>query len=131
MEPSAACWFGGFYCVAKEANVDFVVKRSEWYRGQGSQNSELLRFDGKRCCIGFVGQQCRIDDADLRGQATVEEVYPSESYRLFPVWMKVPHSPSLNLAYRINDDVDIDDDEREKQLKALFALQGDTISFVD
>lgn len=34
-----------------------VIDRNTWYRGHGSLDSRLLRYDGQKCCVGFYAEQ--------------------------------------------------------------------------
>lgn len=45
----------------------FTVKRSEWYRGKGPQDSLLLNEDKQKCCLGFYGIACGLRSQDIRG----------------------------------------------------------------
>lgn len=121
--------------------MKYIVKRSEWYRGK-TWGSKLLREDGRKCCIGFVGQQCGISDEDLRGRGAVsfspyESTFsPSPSFVKFPEWMRPFDSrqnSSLPIAeaYTVNDDPGISDEVREARLKEIFRSQGDEIEFID
>lgn len=38
-----------------------VVKRSQWYRGNGSDESRLLRNDRWMCCLGFDAIAAGVD----------------------------------------------------------------------
>lgn len=109
--------------------MKYVVDRKKWYRGKGSRYSQLLRTDGMRCCIGFVGQQCGIGDRDLLGRLGAVNA-PST---LWPKWFFVRHASSardLILAYNLNDRRRMSDADREAALKALFAKHGDELEFV-
>jgi hypothetical protein len=112
----------------------FTVHRSTWYRGhfgQQDSSSKLLRPDGQRCCIGFVGQQCGIPDGQLLDRGTVA-VCDIDSYMKFPGWMRSELEPSeIENAYNTNDHSQITDAEREEELIEIFARNGDTLVFVD
>jgi hypothetical protein len=107
----------------------YIVDRRTWYRGMTDDgNSLLLRSDGKRCCIGFVGQQCGIVDEELLNKGTVYKA-PSA---LWPDWMKeskINFGTDIALAYETNDTVRLTDESREAILKKIFARNGDEIEF--
>lgn len=107
----------------------YTVKRSEWFRGHGSSESKLLRADGKRCCIGFVGAQLGIQDENLLGTPDVCSINSDT----WPDWMRQCRSSNdpISVAYYINDLELLPDADRERQLADLFARQGDTLLFVD
>jgi hypothetical protein len=125
--------------------VKFIVDRSNWFRGQGNDKSRLLRKDGGRCCIGFVGQQCQVSDGDMLDVAEALQIDSAASIRKFPAWMQSTTSGDLSKAYAINDEVIEHDNEgevlgecevqsesdREKQLQSLFAENGDEIEFIN
>ena len=115
--------------------MKFTVKRSEWLRGEGSGNSYLIRkSDGKKCCIGFVGQQCGISDKTLTGRQDIASFKKSETNNwlpeasLWPAWMK---SGDIAAAYEANDDKNSSDRIREAELRGIFVAHGDEIEFVD
>lgn len=119
--------------------MDFIVKRSEWYRGHRDGSSLLREEDGRKCCIGFVGQQCGIKDSELLGQKAVGGSSDTLTSK-WPKWFFSPNaivvhhldsSDALYHAYYVNDNSDITDVDREAKLSQLFSLNGDTISFVD
>ena len=108
----------------------YTVKRSEWFRGQGSSESRLLREDdNKRCCIGFVGAQLGIPDENL---LDISDVFSIDS-DTWPDWMRQYRSSNdpINIAYGINDQELLPDTDRERRLADLFAEHGDTLLFVD
>lgn len=109
----------------------FTVKRSEWYRGKGDEESKLLREDGKRCCIGFVGQQCGFADERLLGISTVARARDNGDSSVWPAWMLKELGGEIQEAYTVNDRESITDGEREAQLKEIFKRNGDEIVFVD
>lgn len=109
----------------------FTVKRSEWYRGKGYEESKLLREDGKRCCIGFVGQQCGFTDERLLGISTVARSRYNGDSSAWPAWMLKEFSGEIQEAYTVNDRESITDGEREAQLKEIFKRNGYEIVFVD
>lgn len=112
----------------------FVVDRRTWYRGQGMENSKLLRADGQRCCIGFVAQQCGVADdsmVDIGGVAGLNE----EEQQKFPSWMQpdrgTDEEDSVYGAYSDNDDQGINDATREARLIKRFKEQGNEIEFTN
>jgi hypothetical protein len=111
--------------------MKFVVDRRTWYRGNGSGESKLLRTDGMRCCIGFVGKQCGIPDVELMDRITVQQVESA----LWPKWMQsippIVTRRSVGDAYGANDFTGFSDAEREEKLKRIFQANGDDIEFVN
>src|SRR5579863_7633544 len=107
--------------------MKFIVDRQKWYRGHGQDTSRLLLPDGQRCCIGFVGQQSGISDADLINMPSIASTSVAEK---FPAWMQTPNAQDIHRAYNINDSRRLTYVERELQLKALFSKHGDEIEFI-
>lgn len=109
----------------------FVVDRQKWYRGQGHASSALLRLDGTRCCIGFVGSQCGLKDYELLHKTTSVHVSEEKNslLRMWPKWTQ-ENWGDISLAYAVNDDIKMSDKEREDTLKELFIRNGDEIEFV-
>jgi hypothetical protein len=105
--------------------MKFIVDRQTWYRGKGPYTSYLLKRDGSRCCIGFVGQQCQIPDQELMNVPSISGL-ANGCGGLFPQWML---QSQINKAYTTNDDPTLTDFEREIQLQVLFAEHGDEIVF--
>ncbi len=103
--------------------MKFTVDRATWWRGDWS-GSRLLRNDGNRCCIGFVGQQCGIPDEDLVGMGALRP----ESKPQIPTQLMTAEG-WIGQAYGIND-APMDDSERESELVALFAKNGHEIEFI-
>ena len=106
----------------------YTVKRSNWYRGQGTSGSRLLRVDGTRCCIGFVGEQCGIADEAM---LNVGQICFVDGKSKSPKWFELGNADDLMQAYSLNDDNIVSDPQRETGLAAIFKKHGDTLVFVD
>ena len=53
-----------------------TIDRAVWYRGQGPEESKLLRSeDGRRCCIGLYLQACGVPDNALRGKPVAVQLF--------------------------------------------------------
>ena len=49
--------------------MKFYVNEKNWFRGQGSEESRLLRRNSdEMCCLGFVGLQCGATKKDIRSK---------------------------------------------------------------
>jgi hypothetical protein len=105
----------------------YTVDRKTWYRGMRGLRSRLLRPDGTRCCIGFVGQQCGISDNWLLDRPAIADETPEVIEAEWPEWMKVEHL--VEQAYEANDNPDLTGEQREAKLKEIFARNGDEIEF--
>lgn len=112
---------------------EFVVDRAVWLRGEGSENSRLLRRqDDKMCCLGIYLDACGIAAEKLEDQATPEDVDPSED---IPAWLYRLTKDSKECTAKVwnlidtNDDEDIPETEREAEVERLFANEGIKVTF--
>lgn len=108
----------------------FTVYRKTWYRGHGTADSRLLREDGMRCCLGHVGKQCGLRDAELLG------VISPRGNAAFPTFLIDGeafrgNSKTCSDMMEINDDRSISDTEREAKLTEIAAANGITLIFTD
>lgn len=104
-----------------------IVRRKTWYRGQGSDNSYLLRADGLMCCIGFLAKAFGVSNKSIRNVPTLGRV------KLRPALTRFDqrHKLALDRAYNVNDNASIDDAFREMELvrigegmDILFSFRG-------
>jgi hypothetical protein len=120
--------------------MEFVVKRSEWYRGQGSTFSRLLRDeDQKKCCLGFLAQTCgysehEIEDKgyfnDLDDTSKIPDFFFAGEFKFRDVVKRYNSRFADEVAF-INDDRNISNAQREQALTDLFATQGIQVKFED
>lgn len=112
-----------------DTSVKFVLDRSRWFRGD-SQGSMLLRsWDWKMCCLGLFLESCGVPVEKLRNVHL-------PSYVNFPLPPKAKWTCSADITYpegivHTNDSTTMKEEDREKRLIALFALQGVELTFVD
>lgn len=116
--------------------MKYTVDRKTWYRGKGGEYSALLTKQGKRCCIGFVGQQCGVRDKLMLDIPTIHFHGPGAGYlnpSEFPAWMSYSThgSQDVDEAYEVNDNEEISDLTREAKLKEIFARHGDELEFIN
>lgn len=118
----------------------FVVDRSKWFRGKGNEAScpsYLRKRNGKMCCIGFVGQQSEVSNKAMKDKTTIHSLSLDDIGK-FPEWMRrhtdvlAPFSNDSDIGkcYRINDETDITDRQREAKLRKIFKKHKMTIKFV-
>jgi len=132
-----------------------VIVRATWVRGTcllGPGNptydergiSMLLNDKGRRCCLGFVGQQlCEVTDDEAK-----TSYYPSNRWVLQKFHQHLPGlfkdkllargigakadlSEVCNDIVAVNDTQALTDEEREKKLIELFKKIDVEIEFVD
>ena len=108
---------------------EFTVKRKNWYRGKGSDESCLITADNKKCCLGFYALSCGLKKSDILKVRTPGEVDLSDKKWITFLLEVGTDSVECDEAMEINDDQNISDKKREKLLKKLFKNQGIKIKF--
>lgn len=130
-----------------------IIKRSEWQRGEGSDEAYLFTdYNGRpqRCCLGFYGNQvANLSDEQLDGSAVPSEMkhhYPWPSLLINRSVRQedkdkletISHYASISdevcitscdvegVLMQINDSTDLDDDARESLIIYFFAEYLDT-----
>ena len=114
----------------------FTVKRSEWLRGEGSNESGLL-CNGRLCCLGFYSRALGFSDLDLR-EATAPSMlidnlgvkFDSKLLENDRLLYGVDTKESTYLM-TVNDNPDLEDQKREEILTQKFAELGIEVEFVD
>ena len=113
------------------SGFSFVVKRSEWHRGKSSVGSRLLRWDGKKCCVGFCMMALGFDPKELK-------MVPCAGSIENPVAQELEHKilgselmPTQPHIYGTNDNEHLSDSEREDLLTQKFAAIGIAVTFID
>lgn len=125
---------------------DLVIDRNIWRRGQPDNGpSQLLRTDGKMCCMGIYLEACGFPREKL-----LEIGYPSVSHSRFPLpqearWLiynssEPQHQDNVN-EYRLSkvndrikpEHIDITEYEqaRESELVKLFKQHDVNITFIN
>lgn len=101
--------------------IKVVVDRKKWLRGKGDLNSALLLKNGKMCCIGFLARVLNYKPKGIRGICILEDTAPvlAEQQKFIDENMD-----ALSDAYGINDDMDITDTVREKELRRIGKEMG-------
>jgi len=118
--------------------TEFTVKRSEWLRGGlDLKKSKLMNDMGERCCLGFLGQACGINDKNMIGLYRPYETYTlnKSGYGLWPAFLvdydNEINTSSCNAIMAVNDSYYYSDAKREELLKKEFKKHGITINFED
>jgi hypothetical protein len=114
----------------------FTVRRSKWARGREGGDAKLLNKQGNMCCLGFAACQIsRIPKKKLLNAGTPEEVFKGESFltdiERYDGEISICDNTLTETAIGINDSLTLTDEDREKQLKALFRKHGVIVKFVD
>lgn len=122
--------------------LKFTVYRDRWLRSD-AWSSMLLNGEKLRCCMGFLAEACGLHNNTIEGIA-VFRLLPSEEFwklpeALRPVLDDVEHkidgitrykdAVATGELYRINDDPDLTDEEREKRLYEKLLSLGIEVGF--
>ena len=119
---------------------EFTIQRETWLRGEGIDDSYLLRkSDKKMCCLGQILEQCGIPKSRLKGMKSPMNIKYKKIKKgtefLLENGFDIHGRPTLidsilNIeAMDINDDTGIDDGKREKELRGLFAAHKINLKF--
>lgn len=119
--------------------MKLVINRRVWLRGEGSENSRLLREeDGKRCCVGIYLSALGVPDEMLKNATTAVWVVRR---RLLPPaadWLEQPDldivystSEDARRLYATNDDMRESEEFREEIVAAIFRRHGVEVEYVD
>lgn len=93
-----------------------VIDRRVWLRGEGANESYLLRSrDHKMCCVGIYLEACGVPKSELPGRRVAIEVVPARIH-----WLGLPGAEEI---YAVNDGR-FEPKKREHELAALFKKYG-------
>lgn len=126
----------------QQPRLQFVVDRSKWYRGRGSDYSRLVLADGRKCCVGFFGEQCLgLTENRMREQPALSDLYSvvvidgvrfdkgiSPDRDVLREWQEKIRREYI---YSLNDNQLISDEGRERKLIEQFARIGVDVRFVN
>ena len=115
------------------------VDRRTWLRGDRDKAGLHVTPSGQQCCIGFACRAAGLTVEDIRGRAGVASLdnYPrARLFEQFPRWYQTGRtmlisSDAMTKLYRINDDSEINDKERERKLTQHGHAVGIAFSFVN
>lgn len=114
-----------------------IVERSKWLRGEGEENSKLLRTeDGKMCCLGFVCLAFGKTEDDIADSEAPSCLIGKDRHSQIgdgtPLIAEDRHEPgAIVSAMQINDSRYMDELDRELELKRLLRVVGVDLEFVD
>ena len=126
------------FAVVKNKDVkSFTISRSKWLRG--TNDTCLLNAEGKMCCLGFYALACFLQEKDIFERFTPEEIYDVK--QMWDSFLVCEHpandggglvnSKTCTHLMDTNDGLTSTDDEKEKEIVALFKSQGVDVTFVD
>lgn len=124
----------------------FIIDRSEWRCGgnfgHGKGDTALLNREGFKCCLGFFALSCGYSEDDIYELGEPSEIdYLSSEEFMFPDWFgsikfdrdiecyTMKENNIVKELINTNDDENIDNEEREKQIKEKFLQHGVTVTF--
>lgn len=112
----------------------FVVRREFWYRGNGSEESNLVLRNGKMCCLGFLGLACGIDEELMVGIGSPDDLESWPARELWPIKIRPVVEGNSDLTNNLmfvndNDEPGYTDKQRESKLKELFATADIEVVF--
>ncbi len=112
-----------------------VIDRKIWLRGREAfKNSQLLRNDNKRCCVGIYLGQCGVKDKFLKGQDYAIGVpaskLPDEAKWLID-FSDYLNSDDAHRLYQINDQPEMSEKMREYLVKRKFKKYGIAVEFIN
>jgi hypothetical protein len=113
--------------------IKFTVFRDTWLRGAG--DGLLLDSNGKRCCLGFLGQQLGCSDGALVDTAMPQGLEGGEADK-FPASLVGTSATGYPAATKICNDIaslndEVDAKDREPRLTELFAKADIDVEFRD
>lgn len=98
--------------------MKLVIDRSKWLRGEGWEQSALLRrSDEKMCCLGFLGEACGVSRISMLGKGSPRRL-DKEEKALYPTALIVDYNTENGLSpmgelMMINDDPNLSEETRE------------------
>lgn len=120
----------------------FVVDRRTWLRGEGVDQSYLLRIDGKKCCIGFACEAAGVPLSAMFNCSTPMNLLNHQSTRQMEEKLKAIHLLTTNsysgqsrhaegvaVAFRVNDGEG--DVCREQRITELLFKEGIDVEFIN
>ncbi len=110
-----------------------TVKRSKWARGGKRGLARLRNDDGNMCCLGFAAEQCGYTKSQIQDQFTPEDLKHTSGVRRLIGLTKLDGSDTVTCheLAATNDDSDLNDTDREKQLQTLAKRAKFRFRFVD
>jgi 4-aminobutyrate aminotransferase-like enzyme len=99
----------------KEPPLKVRVSKRTWYRGQGCAKSFLrLPDSSQQCCIGFFARALGAKVSEIQMKSTLDIVDHEACQNVGHIYESV-----LSDCYEVNDDENLTDTQRMKQLKEL------------
>ena len=116
--------------------MKLVIDRERWLRGEGAEESKLLRSrDGKMCCFGFLLTGAGMRPGQIVNRSTPVDATGSVLSGQLPAscgWTTQGRSLTKDCltAMQVNDATDVDDATRERLIGNTFRAHGIDVTFV-
>ncbi len=108
--------------------MNITVKRSEWLKGVGNQNSFLCHpLTNEKCIIGFWALGCGYSEKEIKGIKGIVTLKEQDEERA-KIFGNIDF---IHEAFEWNDLTHIPDELRESKLEQIFEQAGHTLSIVD
>lgn len=105
--------------------MELKIVRNRWLRGEGSEESYLLRRrDKKQCCVGFYALALGLKEEDIVGHKVLRDIVSVPAAQN-PIW-----PGEMARLYHDNDDENITDTAREAKIKDIFARHNVEVEFI-
>ena len=112
-----------------------IIDRATWGTGAriGGNGSMLVnRITRQKCCLGFLGNACGLEDSDMNGRASPGCLNAGKMWAFFP-FLIASQSTDTSLAnelMRVNDSCRLSDVAREVEISRLMYKAGINVVYV-
>lgn len=117
--------------------MKFTIDRTKWIRGEGYNESYLLRLsDSKMCCLGFFSLACGLTPEEIYGKRGISLVM-KEFREKYPEWVfpvrnnQFVVSIDAGALEATNDSKYTSEGEREEFIRAAFSKHGIEVEFIN
>lgn len=122
----------------------FTIKRSEWDRAANPEQRFTYLchpMDGKKCCLGFYALAMGFHENQIKEQVIRPKGWSGDGNTPLPGLYprtrgaldnsEIPEVAGAWAFARVNDNLELSEEEREAKLTAMFAACGHTVTFED
>lgn len=109
--------------------TELRISRRRWARGGMNGDAALLNEDNNMCCLGFACRKEGVPEKDLQGKLLPANLRNARKLVTSLVTGRGYDRAPIDLAAEINDDIGIDESEREEKLKPVLAKLGFKVVF--
>lgn len=114
--------------------IKLTINRNKWARGGLNGDAALLNDQGAMCCLGFACKKLGAKDGDIRALGTPQQLHLSQRQK-FARFGQLLNNKGCDRkltqeAVDINDNIDLNELEREAELKPILRKLGFDVKFV-